>query len=184
MNSEQLLPLSFQHVMPELRLYLGDGSLDALRRELEKTGARRAVVICGRTISRSHVLDLLRNALGTKLVGVCAAVREHSPIQAVEEAVQFLEDIERGGAACPDLFLLDLNLPRLDGAEVLRRLRLVDGCANVPVIVMTSSDYRGDKERVGRLGVELYFLKTASLEEFMKLGPAVRGVLYNRRQES
>ena len=101
-----------------------------------------------------------------------------------EKAVQFLEDIERGGAACPDLFLLDLNLPRLDGAEVLRRLRLVDGCANVPVIVMTSSDYRGDKERVGRLGVELYFLKTASLEEFMKLGPAVRGVLYNRRQES
>jgi len=101
-----------------------------------------------------------------------------------EMAVRFLDDVESGAAACPDLFLLDLNLPRLDGAEVLRRLRQVDVCSKVPVIVMTSSDYRGDRERVSQLGVELYFLKTASLEEFMQLGQAVRGVLDNCRDES
>src|SRR5260370_14542644 len=83
-------PLSFQHIAAELRLFHGDDSLAALKRELERHGCRRAVIISGRTVSRSDAMHLLRSALGPILVGECTAVREHSPIPAVEEAARFL----------------------------------------------------------------------------------------------
>src|SRR5690349_4133667 len=84
--------LSYQHVSPELRVYQGADSLASLRRELERGGSRRAVVICGRTVSRSGALDLLRQALGPVLAGVGPAAREHGPVSGVEEAASFLKE--------------------------------------------------------------------------------------------
>ena len=83
---------SYQHVAPELRVFHGDESLAALRRELERNGCRRAVVVCGRTMSRSEALGLLREALGPWFAGITAAAREHSPVSGVEEAARFLKE--------------------------------------------------------------------------------------------
>ncbi|WP_137890265.1 iron-containing alcohol dehydrogenase family protein [Ramlibacter sp. 2FC] len=86
--------LSYQHISAELRVFHGIDSLVSLKRELERNGCRRAVVVCGRTISRSEELGLLREALGPLLAGVTPTAREHSPVSGVEETAQFLKDVQ------------------------------------------------------------------------------------------
>jgi CheY-like chemotaxis protein len=95
-----------------------------------------------------------------------------------EKAIQFVEAAEANPAApCPQVVLLDLNLPRTSGTDVLRRLRKSSRCANVPVIVVTSSDAPSDREEVESLGASRYFLKPQNIDEYMKLGSIVREVL-------
>ena len=53
---------------------------------------------------------------------------------------------------CPDLFLIDLNLPRRPGDEILARIRQNSRCAHVPAIVITSSDSPQDRSRMRDLG--------------------------------
>jgi CheY-like chemotaxis protein len=81
---------------------------------------------------------------------------------------------------CPDLFLLDLNLPRRSGDEVLARIRHSSRCAHVPVIVITSSDSPQDRARTRELGASFYFRKPADLEKFMAIGGIVREFLETR----
>lgn len=92
--SERLPTLSYQYVAPELRVFHGSDSLTALKRELERNGCKRAVVVCGRTISRSDELGLLRESLGSLVAGVSASAREHSPVTGVDEAVRFLSEAQ------------------------------------------------------------------------------------------
>lgn len=87
-------PLSFQHVTSELRLYCGEDSMVALARELKRSGCGRAVVVCGRSVSGSDAMDLLRAALGPVLVGESSTVRSNSPVSAVEEAARTLCELE------------------------------------------------------------------------------------------
>jgi len=78
---------------------------------------------------------------------------------------------------CPDLFLIDLNLPRRSGDEILARIRQSRRCAQVPVIVVTSSDSPQDRARASQLGASFYFRKPADLERFMAIGAIVRKFL-------
>jgi CheY-like chemotaxis protein len=78
---------------------------------------------------------------------------------------------------CPDLFLIDLNLPRRSGDEILARIRESSRCAHVPVIVITSSDSPQDRARARELGASFYFRKPADLERFMAIGGIVRKFL-------
>ncbi|MDR6854914.1 iron-containing alcohol dehydrogenase family protein [Variovorax guangxiensis] len=86
--------LGFQHLAAELRLYCGEDSLAALAKELKRSGSKRAVVVSGRSVSASPAMDLLRSALGPVLVGESQSVRPNSPVQAVEEAVRVLRELE------------------------------------------------------------------------------------------
>jgi two-component system, chemotaxis family, response regulator Rcp1 len=79
--------------------------------------------------------------------------------------------------ACPDLFLIDLNLPRRSGDEILAGIRQSSRCAHVPVIVITSSDSPQDRARTRELGASYYFRKPADLERFMAIGGIVRNFL-------
>lgn len=166
MNPEQPSLLSFQHVTPEFRLFQGDGSLDALKRELHRSGARRAVVICGRTISRSDAMDLLRNSLGASLVGVCDAAREHSPLQAVNEAAQFLDEhgadsviAVGGGSAAVTARAASILLAEKKPAQELCTRRLPDGSFESP--------------RVNALKLPQFVVPTTPSTAFVKGGSAV-----------
>ena len=86
--------MSYQYIGPELRVFHGDDSLVALKREVERAGSSRAAIVCGRTISRSDALDSLKNLLGPSLAGVTASVQEHSPVPSVEETARFLEEVQ------------------------------------------------------------------------------------------
>ena len=95
-----------------------------------------------------------------------------------EEAVRFLDAIDAAkNAPCPDLVLLDLNLPKRTGIEVLRHLREATGCGGTAVVIMTSSDSMDDRQSTASLGAREYFRKPSNYSEFMKLGLIVRAVL-------
>ena len=95
-----------------------------------------------------------------------------------EKAIAFIETTDTNPEApCPQVVLLDLNLPRTSGMEVLRRLKTSPRLAEVPVIVVTSSDASMDRSEAAKLGVDAYFIKPQSLDEYMKLGSVVKAVL-------
>ena len=98
-----------------------------------------------------------------------------------EQAINFVERMGQPGCApCPDLVLLDLNLPKADGPQVLSELRQHPECADTPVIVVTSSDAPKDRARVSKFGIKRYFVKPLDLDAFLQLGAVVREVVETR----
>jgi len=92
-----------------------------------------------------------------------------------EKAVRFFERAEADAIApCPDIVLLDINMPRYKGAEILRRLRASPRCKDALVLVVTSSDSSRDRTEMDALGANGYFRKPSDFSEFMTLGPIVR----------
>jgi len=94
------------------------------------------------------------------------------------EALAFLARMGKAGEPpCPDLMLLDLNLPKADGSEILSEFRKHAECNHVPVIVLTSSDSPKDRTRVAQLGVARYFKKPSDFDAFLQFGAIVREVV-------
>jgi CheY-like chemotaxis protein len=99
-------------------------------------------------------------------------------VQDGKEAFDFFAGMGKpGGPPCPDVMLLDLNLPKEDGSRVLGEFRKYSCCAQVPVIVVTSSDAPEDRARMAALGIFCYFRKPKDFDAFMELGVAVRDAL-------
>lgn len=76
----------------------------------------------------------------------------------------------------PDLVILDLNLPKRDGVEVLEVIRATNGLRGVPVIVLSSSPTDVMKSKLRRVNVEAncYVTKPPDLDEFLSLGKRIR----------
>jgi CheY-like chemotaxis protein len=95
-----------------------------------------------------------------------------------EKACDFLEQADSNPEAVkPDVLLLDLNLPKRTGKEVLACLRRSKTFPHIPVLIITSSDTPKEREELAKLGVAEYFRKPASYDEFMKLGLVLERVL-------
>ena len=95
-----------------------------------------------------------------------------------ETAIDILNRVDADPKeAAPGLLLLDLNVPRKNGTQVLDRLRQSSRCGGIPVIMISSSDSPTDRRRAFELGVTEYFRKPSSLGEFMALGKMVRRLL-------
>jgi CheY-like chemotaxis protein len=94
-----------------------------------------------------------------------------------ERGVDFIETVGEHAIPIPNLILLDLNLPKKGGAQVLERIRRNGACAQIPVVILTSSDSPKDKTLVADLGATEYFRKPSQLKEFMMLGPLVQRLL-------
>jgi len=112
------------------------------------------------------------------------AFREHgldAEFRAVEDgekAIDFLVEAAGGSsAAIPDLLLLDVNLPKRTGHEVLEILRRTTELQDVPVILLSSSESPSDKLQAEELGVSAWFHKATTLEEFLKLGAVAKSIL-------
>jgi two-component system response regulator len=69
----------------------------------------------------------------------------------------------------PDLILLDLNLPKIDGFAVLEQLRDLPGFGRVPVAILSSSQMGEDRDRAFRLGARTYLAKPESLSGYKDL---------------
>lgn len=67
----------------------------------------------------------------------------------------------------PDLILLDLNLPGLDGRSVLQRIRQDDRLKTIPVVALTTSQAEEDIQRTYELGVNSYIAKPVDMERFI-----------------
>jgi DNA-binding response OmpR family regulator len=81
------------------------------------------------------------------------------------------------GANVPGLFLLDLNLPRVSGLEVIASVRHSKRCAKTPVLIVTSSDSDKDRTEAATRGANAYFRKPSGYEAFLKLGEIMRELL-------
>src|SRR5438874_13600108 len=68
----------------------------------------------------------------------------------------------------PKVIFLDLKLPKIDGIEVLRRLRADDSTRAVPVVVLTSSQEERDIKECYKLGVNSYVVKPVEFDEFYR----------------
>ena len=79
-------------------------------------------------------------------------------------------------APVPQVILLDLNLPKIDGFEVLRRVRAIEKFKSIPVIIVTSSDSPEDRREASTLNAN-YFRKPVSYEDFIKIGGVLRRFL-------
>ena len=99
-----------------------------------------------------------------------------------EEALTFIEKADSDvNAPGPDLLLLDMHLPKYDGEAVFKRLRSTEHYAQIPVVVMTSSDAPQDHDRAQRHAALFYFRKPSRLEEFIQLGVIVREILTGKK---
>jgi CheY-like chemotaxis protein len=98
-----------------------------------------------------------------------------------EDALKLLERAETAAKPeAPDLILLDLNLPKVAGPQLLPRIRKMEVFSATPVIVLTSSESPTDRESAMALGANLYFRKPTDLAEFMQLGEVVEKILQDR----
>ena len=112
------------------------------------------------------------------------ALAEHQikhELHVVQDGAKALDFVSRmgepGEAPCPDLVLLDLNLPKADGPQVLREIRKHPECAHTPVIVVSSSDAPKDRARMAEFGIARYFRKPSDFEAFLQLGALIREVV-------
>ena len=87
-------------------------------------------------------------------------------VQAILEDLYAIDEYETGvealvgmKASLPDLVLLDISLPEMDGTEVLRRMREDASLAGVPVIALTAHAMAGDRERFLAMGFDRYLTK-------------------------
>src|SRR5687768_5398238 len=82
-----------------------------------------------------------------------------------------------GGPDRPDLILMDIHLPGIDGIETLRRLRAADGTRAIPVIAVTASAMTHDRQKIVAAGFDGYQSKPISIRPFLA---AVRETLDRR----
>jgi DNA-binding response OmpR family regulator len=82
------------------------------------------------------------------------------------EALDYVQGAASGAKPMPQLVLLDLKLPKVDGLEVLRSIRASEKTALLPVVVLTSSDEERDIVSSYRLGVNSYIRKPVNFTDF------------------
>ena len=98
-------------------------------------------------------------------------------LSVAEDGVVALDFLRRQGlfrdAPTPDLILLDLNLPRKDGREVLAEIKQDNELRNIPVVVLTTSKAEEDIVRSYKLRANCFITKPVDLEQFMEVVRAV-----------
>ena len=81
-------------------------------------------------------------------------------------AVDGEEAIEKAVSEKPDLILLDITLPKLDGYEVAKRLKNMEEFKDIPIVAFTAHAMKGDREKVIVAGFEGYISKPINVREF------------------
>jgi CheY-like chemotaxis protein len=98
-------------------------------------------------------------------------------VSTVRDGIEALEFLRREGAFTgaprPDLILLDINMPRKNGCEVLTEIRGDENLKLIPVIILTSSEAQDDIRRAYELRANCFVTKPADLDEMVKIVQAI-----------
>ena len=93
-----------------------------------------------------------------------------------EEAQEYFSAITLGHHDwVPDLVLLDLNLPKVDGPQVLQTIKSRSVTKGIPVIVLTSSDAESDVVKTYDLSADGYVVKPLTIEQFTEVANTIQG---------
>ncbi|AFM24424.1 response regulator [Desulfomonile tiedjei] len=115
-------------------------------------------------------IHMMRQAILTWEIKINLRVARHG-----EEALNYL--FRRGDyaeAVKPHLVILDLNLPRKNGREVLAEIRKVPATSDIPVIVLTTSDAESDARISFELGASLFYRKPEDLDAFLDVMASIQ----------
>jgi CheY-like chemotaxis protein len=100
-------------------------------------------------------------------------------IEVVTDGMAAMEFLHREGKYAdkprPDLVLLDLNLPKMDGREVLKEIRADENLTDIPVVVLTTSEDEGDILRAYKLHANCYIAKPVDFNRFTEIIRQVEG---------
>lgn len=117
--------------------------------EENKAQSKKILVVDDNDDSRELVIKILR-AKGHQLC----------------EAIDGEDALHKVAAEQPDLILMDISLPKIDGHEVTRRLKNDENFASIPVIALTAHAMKGDREKALAAGCEGYISKPINIREF------------------
>ncbi len=81
----------------------------------------------------------------------------------------------------PDLLVLDLHLPRLDGPQMLQRLRESDVLHQIPVIALTTSSAPYIRAVMEALGIDYYVVKSFNVDVYMQIGQLIKEILTGKQ---
>ena len=112
-------------------------------------------------------------------IAALASAKVCNRLSAVEDGVQAMRFLRREGdyaqAARPDLILLDLNLPRKDGREVLAEIKTDEALRSIPVVVLTSSQAEQDVLHAYAHYASCYITKPVDFRQFLEVVEAIEG---------
>lgn len=87
-----------------------------------------------------------------------------------EQALTYLrKQGEYAKARRPDVILLDLNLPKVDGLEVLKTIKADESLSLIPVVMLTTSQQESDRLKAYKLNVNSYVVKPVDFEKFLQM---------------
>ncbi len=94
---------------------------------------------------------------------------------AVEEAVNGVEALEKGLQQNFDLFLVDVNMPKMDGYRLVQEMRRMPELQAVPVIMISTEESELDKEKAYLAGANFYVVKPAKVDELQTYAMLLAG---------
>ena len=94
------------------------------------------------------------------------AIQLHIASDGVEAMEFLLQQSRHAQSPSPDIILLDLNLPRLDGREVLAAIKADEGLKSIPTVILTTSEAEADIVKSYRLQANCYLTKPVQLDAF------------------
>ena len=97
------------------------------------------------------------------------SVRLHVTVDGVDAVAFLRNEAPYAAAPRPDMILLDLNLPKKDGREVLAEIKSDDSLKRIPTVILTTSDSEQDIVRSYQLQANAYLTKPVRLEDFERL---------------
>jgi DNA-binding response OmpR family regulator len=143
-----------------------------LSKHFQKGGTEVGSVLLFVEDNKSDVF-LVREALNLHNVDVEMLVLDDG-----EKAVRWIENNDKSSSpTIPAAILLDLNLPRRHGAEVLEHIRSSNRLRETPVVIFSSSSSYRDRALAERHPSTNYFRKSADIDEFMGIGSLLRRVI-------
>ncbi|MBI3397852.1 MAG: response regulator [Deltaproteobacteria bacterium] len=86
----------------------------------------------------------------------------------VIEAENGSEAIKKIAGNKPDLILMDLNLPEMDGITATKILKSSDACSGIPIVALTASAMKGEEEKIIAKGFDGYISKPIEVKRFIK----------------
>ncbi len=136
-----------------------------------ETGKHRARILLVEDSSAD--VELLRRAMLAAKLDCELTILEDGA-----EALAFLQKVKSQPETLPpDLIILDLNLPKNDGVEVLQAMRSSGVLSQAHVAVLSSSPSFRERARIEHLGIDRYITKPADLDEFLRIGFILKELL-------
>lgn len=89
-------------------------------------------------------------------------------LQALQSGQELFQILEHS-PELPSLLILDLNMPLMNGFEVLKRLRTHPEYCFIPIVILTTSDAEADRKRARELGASSFVTKPPSLDQLIKV---------------